>query len=215
MLKIHFMYDLDKDVDNFLRGTKSVNNSTPTKLQELYVEKYSNTYNRETVTKFLKVYSKEKLFDFLELVAVIERNWHLIEESFISKTEKLFRLTYPTESITAYLSTNSRCTYSIQDNYFFVFMSEKSSNTYIMHELFHFYTWYAFHDELIEQGVSEKRYNNIKESLTELLNIEYTDLMAGATDTGYPQHIEMRNKVRESWLLTKDLRRTVSVIASI
>ena len=84
-----------------------------------------------------------------------------------------------------------------------------------MHELLHFYTWYAFHDELMGHGVDEKRYNDIKESLTELLNLEFPDLMAGILDKGYPQHAKTRQKVRELWIATKDLHRTVLGIALI
>ncbi len=78
-----------------------------------------------------------------------------------------------------------------------------------MHELLHFYTWQTLHDELVGQGIDEKRYNDVKESLTELLNIEYADLMGGTIDDGYAQHAEMRKKVRELWLATKDLRGTI------
>lgn len=215
MLQIHFKYDLEKDVDNFLRGTQSVNNQTPTKLQKLYIEKHGNTYSREMVRTFIETYIKDNQLDLSNLAFSSEKDWRPIEESFISKTEKLFGIAYPIESITAYLSTNSRCTYNIQDNHFFVFINAKSLNAYVMHELLHFYTWYAFHDELIGQGIDEKQYNDIKESLTELLNLEYIDLMAGVLDEGYPQHAKMRQKVRELWLATKDLRRTVLGIAAL
>lgn len=215
MLKVHFKYDLDKDVDNFLRGTQSVNSSAHTKLQKLYIEKHGNVYNRETVKTFIETYIRNNHLDLSDTVVSIEQGWRPIEESFISKTEKLFGITYPTESITAYLSTNSRCTYNIRDNYFFVSIGAKSSNAYIMHELFHFYTWYAFHDELVRQGINENQYNDIKESLTELLNIEYKDLMSRVVDGGYPQHTEMRQKVGELWMATKDLHRTVLGIALI
>lgn len=209
MLKIHFKYDLEKDVENFLRGTQSINNKTPTKLQRLYIEKHGTIYNSEIVRNFIETYVQNNHIDLSSFVTSIEHNWRLIEENFIYKIEKLFGTMYPTESITAYLSTNSRCTYNVQDNYFFVFLNAKSPNAYIIHELFHFYTWYAFHDELIGQGLDEKRYNDIKESLTEILNLEYVDLMDGIVDEGYSQHVAMRKKVRALWLATKDLRKTV------
>lgn len=213
MLKVHFKYDLDKDVDNFLLGTRSVNNSTPTKLQRLYIEKHGNAYSPETVRIFIKTYAQDNRLNLSGLATSVERGWLPIEESFISRTEKLFGLKYPVESIIAYLSINSRCTYNIQDGYFFVFMNINSSNAYIMHELLHFYTWHAFHDELMGQGIVEKQYNDCKESLTELLNLEYVDLMRGVIDDGYAQHAEMRKKVRELWLATKDVRKTIFGIA--
>ncbi len=209
MLKVHFAYDLEKDVENFLRGTQSINNKAPTKLQRLYIEKHGPIYDSEIVRNFIETYIQNNHIDLSSFVTAMERDWRPIEENFISKTEKLFGTTYPVESITAYLSTNSRCTYNIQDNYFFVFLNAKSPNAYIMHELLHFYTSYALHDELIGQGLDEKQYNDIKESLTELLNLEYVDLMDGIVDEGYSQHVAMRKKVRALWLATKDLRKTV------
>ena len=209
MLKVHFTYDLEKDVENFLRGTQSINNKAPTELQRLYIEKHGTIYNFEIVRNFIETYIQNSHIDLSSFVTAMERSWRPIEENFISKTEKLFGTTYPVESITAYLSTNSRCTYNIQGSYFFVFLNAKSPNAYTMHELLHFYTSYAFHDELVRQGLDEKRYNDIKESLTELLNLEYVDLMRGIVDEGYPQHVAMRKKVRALWLATKDLRKTV------
>lgn len=214
MLKINFKYDLEKDVDNFLRGTQSVNNPTPTKLQQLYIEKYGTDYNRETVKAFIEAYTKENNIDLANLTASIEGKWRPIEEAFIAKTEKLFGITYPAEVITAYLSTNGRSTYNIEGGYFFICAGASSTNRIVMHELLHFYTQQAFRAELEQSGVNASVYNNVKESLTELLNIEYTDLMEGAIDGGYPQHAETRQKVRELWLATKDLRRVVFGIAS-
>ena len=99
MLKIHFKYDLDKDVDNFLCGTQSVNNSTPTKLQHLYIERYGTTYNREAVRMFIEDYTRDNHLNFSSLTASAEGNWRPIEQIFISKTEKLFGITYQTEPI--------------------------------------------------------------------------------------------------------------------
>ena len=42
-------------------------------------------------------------------------------------------------------------------------------------------------------------YNDVKESLTEILNLEFSDLMGGKLDSGYPQHKEMRQKIRSLW----------------
>jgi hypothetical protein len=63
-----------------------------------------------------------------------------------------------------------------------------------MHELLHFYTWHTFGKKLLDQGLLKLVYNNIKESLTEILNLEFSDLMGGKLDSGYPQHQAMRQK---------------------
>lgn len=82
-----------------------------------------------------------------------------------------------------------------------------------MHELFHFYTWQAFHKTL-KKGFSEERYNDIKESLTELFNLEFADLMGGAKDKGYAQHKAMRDKIRAIWTKNKNIKNLVRQLAS-
>ncbi|OGZ38587.1 MAG: hypothetical protein A3F21_01165 [Candidatus Portnoybacteria bacterium RIFCSPLOWO2_01_FULL_38_39] len=74
-----------------------------------------------------------------------------------------------------------------------------------MHELLHFYTRHAFGKKLLDEGLSKLAYNDAKESLTELLNLEFPDLLNGKSDNGYPQHKEMREKVRALWLKQKDI----------
>ena len=68
-----------------------------------------------------------------------------------------------------------------------------------MHELWHFYTWYKF-GESEQERIGAKKYNNVKESLTVLLNIECKDLLPeGIEDTGYPQHQKLREEIKILW----------------
>lgn len=212
MTKLTFSYDFDKDVENFLRGTQAKNSSKPTKLQQAYIEKHGQTYSDEVVRNFIQSYIQESGFNAEETTSRVEDGWRSIEQEYLSRLENIFGIKYPAETIQVYITTNGRCTYRIEDGYFFVYANPGASNTpnqVIMHELLHFYTWEAFHKELKELGVSDEKYNDMKESLTELLNIEFADLMAGAHDDGYPQHAEIRQRIKMLWLSTKDIRRTV------
>ena len=74
-----------------------------------------------------------------------------------------------------------------------------------MHELWHFYTWYSLGIDQ-EEKLGKQKYNNIKEALTVLLNVECKDLMLeGAYDSGYPQHKELRDKIIELWEKEKNI----------
>ncbi len=204
-----FKYDFEKDVDNFIRGTRAKNSSKVTKLQQVYIDKYGTNYDRSKVQEFLKDQIRTTVFDAEKVAMEIEADWRKIEGEFITRVEKMFGLNYPAPEITAYLTTNQRCTYNIAENYFFVYFASKFPNLTIAHELFHFYTWQAYRDDLIKAGRDENQYNDLKESLTELLNVEFSDLLDGAHDDGYPQHIEMRNQIKELWRETGDLRKVV------
>lgn len=214
MTTLEFSYDLDKDVDNFLRGTRSKNSSKPTKLQQLYIDKHGSAYSEDLVREFIKSYIAETEFNPDEAIQKIENDWRPIEQNFLSRCNTIFGTTYPASTIKVYLSTNARCTYRIKDGYFFFYVQAKSPNMVLMHELLHFYTWEVFHAELEASGVTPERYNDIKESLTDLLNTEFVDLMDGAVDEGYPQHAQMRAHVRKLWLDTRDMRRTVLGVLS-
>ncbi len=204
-MKIVFSYDLNKDVENIINGTKSVNSKKPTKFQNLFTEKYGDNFEKEKVKTFIEEQDKVNGFDANKEIVAIEERWKIVEPIFIERVEKIFGISYPVSIITVYLTHNERCTYSIENNYFFVRIGSQFSNNTIMHELFHFYTWYAFGKKSLDEGLPKLVYNDVNESLTELLNLEFSDLMNGKLDKGYPQHQEMRQKIPAIWSENKDI----------
>lgn len=202
-MKVYFSYSLDKDVENFIKSAQSVNNKNPTKLQEVYIEKFGKDFDPAKVRSFIESYNQENKIDFDAAVAEIDKNWRTIESEFIRRAENIFGA-YPSD-ILAYLSINSRGTYNTEENYFFVFIGSRNTNAVIMHELWHFYTRHRLHADLVKDGISSEKYNDIKESLTELLNLECNDLLEGHEDMGYPQHAVMRALIREIWTKNKNL----------
>ncbi len=73
-----------------------------------------------------------------------------------------------------------------------------------MHELWHFYTWYRF--GLYEEKIGKQRYNDIKEALTVLLNVECKDLLPeDKQDNGYEQHKELREQILQIWSRDKNI----------
>lgn len=207
-MHIHFDYHLEKDAENFLKGTKSVNRKEPTEFQRHYIAQYGDSFEAEPVKRFIEAYLAQEKTDVRQTVAAIEKGWRVFEQEFVHRAENIFGR-YDAD-ITAYLTTNQRCTYSISDGYFFVYLHGRHPNATIMHELWHFYTWNALHDDLEKRGVSPQLYNDIKESLTELLNIECADLLGGHIDKGYPQHAEMRKEVHRLWTQDKNIASLVS-----
>jgi hypothetical protein len=76
-----------------------------------------------------------------------------------------------------------------------------------MHELWHFYTWQVFGREW-ENKLGKQKYNEIKEALTVLLNVECKNLLPeGITDNGYPQHKELREKIVVEWEKDKNIEK--------
>lgn len=200
-MRLDFVYVEGKDVENFLKSINSKNNKEYTNFHKLYFSTHSNKLNYSTVALFIRDYTSSKNIDFETEVSNVKLQWNLISKSFIYRVESLFNL-HLSDTITVYLTTNERCTYNISLNYFFLFYKAKSTNTVIMHELFHFYTWYKYKKY---EAVAPSVYNAVKEGLTELLNIEFSDLMNNTYDKGYKQHALLRDFIRKEWLKEKNL----------
>lgn len=210
-MNITFKYDIDKDVENFVKSTKSVNSKEPTKLFLLFSGEFDKPtdINELDVKKFVEYYLQKNNINTQEKTDELQKRWDIVEGQSIARLERIFKIKYPANVVTAYLTTNERCTYNTKENYFFVNLNNAQSNRTVIHELFHFYTWYAIHEELTNKGVTAIQYNDIKESLTDLLNIEFKDLLDGAVDKGYPQHQDMRAKIRDLWKTEKDIKKLV------
>jgi len=204
-MKLHFAYNIEKDIENFIKGTNATNSKKPTKFQISFSEKYGDNFEAEKVRAFIEEQDKISGFDANKEIVAVETRWKIAEPIFIERVEKLFGISYPAPIITVYLTHNERCTYNIEQNYFFVRIGSEFSNNTIMHELLHFYTWHAFGKKLLDDGLSKLAYNDIKESLTELLNLEFSDLMNGKRDEGYPQHQDMRAEIQKIWLVDKNI----------
>lgn len=204
-MKLHFAYNIDKDVENFIKGMNATNSKKPTKFQISFSEKYGENFETEKVKAFIGEQDKVSGFDANKEIVAVEARWKIAEPIFIERVEKLFGISYPAPIITVYLTHNERCTYNIEQNYFFVRIGSEFSNNTIMHELLHFYTWHTFGKKLLDEGLSKLAYNDIKESLTELLNLEFSDLMNGKRDEGYLQHQDMRAEIQKIWPVHKNI----------
>ena len=139
--------------------------------------------------------------------------WNRVKDEFLKRVEFIFGVKCPFESIRVFLTTDGRCSYNISQGYFFVSVSRPFQDKTCMHELLHFWTWWLFHEEVESGRMTTSCYNDVKESLTELLNIEFQDLLDGIPDEGYPQHQAMRAMIRREWGATRDIKK-VFVVAS-
>jgi GrpB-like predicted nucleotidyltransferase (UPF0157 family) len=213
-MNLHFVYNIEKDIENFINGMRSANSKKPTKFQISFSEKYGDHFELGKVEAFIEEQDKINDFDVNKEIVTVEERWKIVEPIFIERVEKIFGISYPVPIVTVYLTHNERCTYNIEQNYFFVRIGSEFSNNTIMHELLHFYTWYVFGKKLLDEGLSKLVYNDIKESLTELLNLEFFDLMNGKPDSGYPQHYEIRTKICEMWQTRKDITSVVNTLTT-
>lgn len=204
-MKLKFSYDRKKDIWCILKKGKSSNNSrTATKVYSQLICKNGENPSEEEVGLFIEQYLKTNNRSIPELLYSYEKEWNNISIQFINIIEKIFQISIKNE-ISVYLTINSRCPYNIKKNLFFIPIAKNDSLIIIMHELWHFYTWYKFGVIDLEK-MGMKKYNMVKEALTVLINVECKHLLPnGAYDIGYPQHQKLRIKILKLWKKEPDI----------
>ena len=205
-MKVTYTYDKRKDIWCLLNKGKSSNNSqNPTKQYEQLVAKYGENPTEEQTGTFIDEYIAGNNIDISKRIEDFQKDWESISAEFQRKAGSIFGVSLP-DDITAYLTVNSRCPYDIRNNYFYVSLTAPQPNRTAMHELWHFYTLYGL-GTVQEEKIGKQKYNDLKESLTVLLNVECKDLLPeGVIDTGYTQHQDMRKKILEYWEKDKNIK---------
>ena len=198
-MQVNFTYNREKDVWCLLNKGRSSNNSqNSTQQYKQLVEKYGENPTIGATTIFVDDYISENKINISERMQDFQKDWKNISADFQKRAGAIFNISLPRD-ITAYLTINSRCPYSIQDDSFYVSLQSNQTKRIVMHELWHFYTWYGLGADQ-EEKLGKQKYNDLKEALTVLLNVECKDLLPeGVVDTGYPQHQEIRQKILEYW----------------
>lgn len=195
----------EKDIWCLLnKGKNSNNSSNPTKQYQALVNIYGENPSAESASSFIDNYFVENNIDIQKYISNYQEDWDTIADEYHKRAETIFKLKLPVD-VTAFLTINSRFPYNVVENFFFVQVPASSILKTIMHELWHFYTWYVFGIDQTKK-LGAQKYNDLKEALTVLLNVEYKDLLPeGVVDTGYPQHKELRDKILSIWQSEKDI----------
>lgn len=214
-MKVTFYYDKEKDIWCLLNVGKSSTNSNsqvPTKQYQQFVAQYGENPTFEMASEFIEKYVVQNEIDIQDRIRAFQKDWDNVSEEYQKRAQSIFGVSL-SDNIVAYLTINSRCPYFIDNNYFYVSLESVAPTRTIMHELWHFYTWYALIGE--EEKLGAQRYNDIKESLTVLLNVECKDLLLeGIIDHGYPQHQDMRQKILEYWKTDRNIKNLWNYIAN-
>lgn len=204
-MEVIFEYNREKDVWCILNyGKGSLNSSQQTKQYQELVNLYGENPKVEIVSKFIDNYLVNNYIDVQKNTLQHQTDWNNVAQQYQKRAESIFGVVLP-KDVTAYLTINNRSPYSIQEDWFFVNAGGFSSIKTVMHELWHFYTWYKY-GFVWEQKIGKQKYNDIKEALTVLLNEECKDLLPeGVIDSGYPQHQELRRKIVDIWNKEKNM----------
>lgn len=141
---------------------------------------------------------------------LLDNSWASIEKEYFKRLEKITKEEFPFKRVNAYLTTSQRCPYRPHwrpPAFYSPFLNSliqqlQAGGHELMHIHLHNINWW----EKTEKEIGYKKTHDLKEALTELLNLEFKDLWF-STDFGYPNHKKLRLYINKQWKKEKDFNK--------
>jgi hypothetical protein len=212
-MKVIFKFDKEKDAFNIFRTcnnpkwygedfTKS--RDITKKTINICKGKKFNNCKKELIKEREKIYAS----GFMEIYAnALNLSWKKIEKEYFNRLEKITKRKFPHKKVSAYLTTIGMCWYqsnpkapNFDVNYF------SSINNCLLtagHELMHIHLHNTDWWKKVEKNIGYNKTHDLKEALTVLLNLEFSDLWI-FIEFGYPNHIRLREFISKEWVKEKD-----------
>ena len=207
MVKVEFKIDLLKDAENYYDCANSSNGFgydfskclKPKILKKIKNKKWEDV-SGYIVGLLGGGYSEHKK-DIEKRVRENEKQWNVIGGKYFDRLAKITKHKIYTDKFNCYMTTISRCPYDKDENWYMVnVFSDLKMNLMVgAHELMHLQFHHYFEKDLIKKGkLSPNQFQDLKESLTVLLNLEFSDLIE-KEDVGYPNHQKLRKFISQEW----------------
>jgi hypothetical protein len=156
----------------------------------------------------------KKIFDSIyknpvvkDIEDYLNNSWKNIEKEYFNKLEKLTKRKFPLKIVYAYLTSASRCPYNYDKRnpsfYAQIFNSIPNNLMIAGHELMHIHLHNTDWWERVKRQIGQEKTHDLKEALTELLNLEFRTLWI-VDDKGYPNHIQLREFIKKEWKKEKN-----------
>ncbi len=214
---LNFKFDKEKDLHNIWETANSKSdyghdfrkNLTKNILDICENKDYKKCKKRlqKTMDYMYKSYLIELTVEFFE------KGWKKIEKEYFRRLEKITKKKIGFNQVNVYLTTVGRCPYNPHGKipHLFVnfFISIPDSLENIGHELMHIHIHNTNYWTKIENEIGYNKTHDLKEALTELLNLEFRDLWR-VDDWGYPNHTKLREYISKEWKKHKDFERLIS-----
>lgn len=189
--------------DELLEKIEHASFSRAQKIVEKYIENNS-------VKKY-----KNKIMR-LEMQA-LEKSWKIIEKKYFEVISKITQRPMFAEKFSCYFTTGLMCPYNEKEGWFMASMwhSVPFSITIICHEIMHLQFLYYYKNYLKKAGLNKNQIENLKESLTFLLNEPEFNEIILCQDAGYPEHSGAREKLKNIWLKNKNFQELIDEAITI
>lgn len=217
MPKVKFKYNINNDAWSWVSIAKDKNlwgldwNFQVSFIPKNLLEKIVNTEFLEAqnlVRKYLenhplKIY-RSTVVD--KTILSLEGIWGTVENNFFDTFSSLTKKKIYRDNFDCFLTTGFVCIDNAEKNWFMVSVwhSLPFSITSICHELFHLHFLHHYYEYFKKKGLNKEQINNLKESLTFLLNEPEFSKIILVEDIGYPEHFLLREKLKNIWHTNKD-----------
>lgn len=146
-----------------------------------------------------------------EEINSLQKSWGGVEKKYFKVLENITQKPIFSDNFGCFWTTGFMCPYNQKENWFMVsfWHSTPFSITTICHEIMHLQFLHYYQDYLKKQGLKNNQIEDLKEALTFLLNEpEFYEIIL-SNDSGYPEHKELRKKLRSIWLKDKNLKNLI------
>jgi len=222
MPKIKFGYNIEKDAWSWIVIAKAkdlwglnLRDQIAHIPDELLgrIEKTSFPRAKKMAEEYIKNGSRKKYKEkviFLEAQA-LEKSWRMVEEKYFKILSELTQKPIFTKEFGCYFTTGFMCPYNEKENWFMVSMwhSVPFSITTICHEIMHLQFLKYYKSYLKRKGLKTDQIENLKESLTFLLNEPEFEEIVLSQDYGYPEHEKLRTELKKIWFKNKDFKNLI------
>ena len=207
-MDIHFKYDPVKEIETLKVALGGSNNPSPTRFGLEAQELNINFNYKNEVVAFVQSKLERQDIDIHNLCEQFSTAWSPYKQTASQTFSKTFETNWDPGEVTAYLTLGQRCPYNFEGQYYFISATSRLLKPLAtsLHELQHFYSHAILKPLFESDGVLEK-FNDFKEALTVILNIQFTEALE-TEDKGYPQHKELRE-----WIL-KEFKRFYVLIST-
>lgn len=213
MSHVIFKFDIEKDAKNYYDCANSdphwghdfTKSLRPEVLKKLRGKKWIEI-REDTINMLKKGYSQHEEEKNKKLEKIQEA-WNKIEKNFFKRLAKITGRKIYTNEFIGYITTIGRCPYNPKEDWFMTNLFWDLDNTLATaaHEIIHLQFHHYFEYDL-KRKISNEKFQNLKEALTVLLNVEFSDLLK-EKDVGYPKHKKLREFISRKWEKEKNFKK--------
>lgn len=184
MTKIHVTYDLQTDANNRREATNKCNYRSNRKEKAFdrqkemvaIIENKPQEIANQHLLPFLEKYYVDNQKEFSHRVKIAEETFEKEGQKILDRIAKITKFPIDHEQINMFITTYPRCPYNWEKGYIWmaIKMSPEHIKRLLAHEVIHF-QFHKYYSDLPEiASLTFPQYDTLKESLTFLINHEFT-----------------------------------------